>query len=130
MSAQPLSTNTHYLHYIIQYIIYIMYVYIHVHVHVLLTRRSIINAIHIIINCVTPLLVVDKLVESMVRDRTVEFLESNRIIKDAQHGFSSKRSCLTNLLDFFHDLHNMCDNTRPVDIVYFHFQKPFDKSSS
>ena len=71
--------------------------------------------------------VVGKLMESLIRDKTVAFLESNNIIKDSQHGFRNKRSCLTNLLDFFHHVYNQFDNTRAVDIIYLDFQKAFDK---
>ena len=56
--------------------------------------------------------------ESMIRDKTVEYLEKNDIIKDAQHGFRSKRSRLTNLLDFFNDVQKMLNNTRAVDIAF------------
>ncbi len=56
----------------------------------------------------------------------VDFLESN-IIKDTQHSFRNKYSSLMNLLDFFHKMYNMYDNTRAVDVIYFDFQKAFDK---
>ena len=51
------------------------------------------------------------------------------LIGDSQHGFQSKRSCLTSLLDFFAkviDTHNT-DNNKTVEHVYLDFQKPFDK---
>ena len=71
--------------------------------------------------------VVGKLMESLIRDKTVTFLENNNIINDSQHGFRNKRSCLTNLLDFFHHVYNLFDDTRAVDIIYLDFQKAFDK---
>ena len=46
--------------------------------------------------------VVCKLMESILRDKIVEFLEKNNIIRDSQHGFRNRRSCLTNVLDFFY----------------------------
>ena len=66
--------------------------------------------------------------ESMIRDKTIEYLEKNIIIKDSQHGFRNKHSCLSNLLDFFNNVHKMFNNTRTVDIVYLDFQKVFDKA--
>ena len=63
---------------------------------------------------------------SLIRDKTVAFLESNNIVKDSQHGFRNKRSCLTNLLDFFHHVYNLFDE-QTVDIIYLDFQKAFDK---
>lgn len=71
--------------------------------------------------------IVGKLMESLIRDKTVAFLENNNIIKDSQHGFRNKRSCLTNLLDFFHHVYNLFDDTRAVDVIYLDFQKAFDK---
>ena len=51
--------------------------------------------------------VVCKLMESILRDKIVEFLEKNNIIRVSQHGFRNRRSCLTNLLDFLHDIYEM-----------------------
>ena len=65
--------------------------------------------------------------ESILRDKIVEFLEKNNIIRDSQHGFRNKRSCLTNLLDFLHYIYEMYEEGRAVDIIYLDFQKVFDK---
>ncbi|KAF2343194.1 Reverse transcriptase domain, partial [Trinorchestia longiramus] len=43
------------------------------------------------------------------------------------HGFREKRSCLTNLLDFFGEVNHIYDSTKAVDLVYLDFQKAFDK---
>ena len=71
--------------------------------------------------------VVCKLMESILRDKIVEFLEKNNIIRDSQHGFRNRCSCLTNLLDFLHDIYEMYEERRAVDIIYLDFQKAFDK---
>ena len=71
--------------------------------------------------------VVCKLMESILRDKIVEFLEKNNIIRDSQHGFRNRRSCLTNLLDFLHDIYEMYEEGRAVDTIYLDFQKAFDK---
>ena len=71
--------------------------------------------------------VVSKLMESILRDKIVYYLEKNNIIKDSQHGFRNKRSCLTNLLDFFNEVYSLYDNMKAVDIIYLDFQKAFDK---
>ncbi len=44
--------------------------------------------------------VAGKILEKIIRNRFVKFLEDN--ITDAQHGFRNRRSCLNNLLEFFH----------------------------
>ena len=46
---------------------------------------------------------------------------------DSQHGFRSGRSCLTNLVDYFHDMFSIYDKSRAVDILYLDFRKAFDK---
>ena len=71
--------------------------------------------------------VVCKLMESILRDKIVEFLEKNNIIRDSQHGFRNRRSCLTNLLDLLHNIYEMYEEGRAVDIIYLDFQKAFDK---
>ena len=71
--------------------------------------------------------VVCKMLETIIRDKIVKHLEQNNLISDSQHGFRNKRSCLTNLLDFFHDIINMFDETKSVDVIYLDFQKAFDK---
>ena len=71
--------------------------------------------------------IVCKLMETIIRDNMVKFFEENNIINNSQHGFCSKRSCLTNLLDFFHYIFEVFDESRSVDIIYLDFQKAFDK---
>ena len=68
-----------------------------------------------------------RLLEKIIKVKLTNYLESNNIITDSQHGFRSKRSCLTNLLDFFNDIINIYDASRCVDVIYFDFQKAFDK---
>ncbi len=65
--------------------------------------------------------------ESVIRDKTVEHLEKNKIIKDSQPGFKNKRSCPIILLDLFSDEYRMYGNTRVVDVAYLDSQKPFHK---
>ena len=59
----------------------------------------------------------------------VGFLEDNNELRDSQHGFRAKRSCLTNLLEFFDLVVDYVDQGVPVDAVYLDFQKAFDKVS-
>ena len=68
-----------------------------------------------------------KILESIITDNIVKHLESNQLILDSQHGFRSGRSCLTNLLDFFHNMFSIYDTSRAIDILYLDFQKAFDK---
>ena len=48
--------------------------------------------------------VVCKLLETIVRDRMVEFLVKHQLINTSQHGFLKASSCLTNLLCFLEEI--------------------------
>ena len=67
------------------------------------------------------------MLETLIRDKLVKHLEQNNLLKNCQHGFQSKRSCLTNLLDFLHDIIKEYDESKHVGIIYLDFQKAFDK---
>ena len=43
---------------------------------------------------------ISRIFERIIKDHLVKFLEDNDLLKDSQHGCRSKRSCLTNLLEF------------------------------
>jgi len=71
--------------------------------------------------------IVGKMLESIVKDKIVAFFDENCLIRDTQHGFTSGRSCLTNLLDFMEEISGELDNGNCVDVVYLDFAKAFDK---
>ena len=71
--------------------------------------------------------IIGKMLEGIIVDRIVEHLESQNLILDSQHGFRRHRSCLTNLLEFFHKMLCEYDKDKAVDILYLDFQKAFDK---
>ena len=66
---------------------------------------------------------VRKLFERIIGDYLVEFLEENKLLRDSQHGFRTRRSCLTNLLEFLDLVSDYVDEGVPVDAVYLDFQK-------
>ena len=68
-----------------------------------------------------------KLLESVLRDSIVEHLQLFSLIKDTQHGFVKKRSCLSNLLKFLNFTCNQVDSGEAVDVIYLDFQKALDK---
>ena len=68
-----------------------------------------------------------KIMESIIRDRTMTFLLNHKLIKGSQHGFMNKKSTTTNLLEFLEKVTNSYDDNEPVDIIYFDFSKAFDK---
>ena len=68
-----------------------------------------------------------KILESCLKNIIIERLTKYRLIKDSQHGFTSKRSCLTNLLVFLETGTDYIDKGYPVDALFLDFQKAFDK---
>ena len=68
-----------------------------------------------------------KILEKIIKEDLVHYLESNKLIFETQHGFRSKKSCLTNLLEFSQFVSDKIDDGKPVDVIYLDFQKAFDK---
>ena len=68
-----------------------------------------------------------KMLEHIIKQEIVIYLENNNIINNSQHGFRKGRSCLTNLLEFVEYVANYIDKGEPVDVIYLDFQKAFDK---
>ncbi len=67
--------------------------------------------------------VIYKLMETTIRDKVVNYLEENKLIKDSYYGFRNTRLCLTNLLDFFNDIYKRYDDSRSVDVIRLDFKK-------
>ena len=57
------------------------------------------------------------------------FSQISTKLRDSQHGFRAKKTCLTNLLEFFDTVKDYVDQRVPVDTVYLDFRKAFDKVS-
>ena len=68
-----------------------------------------------------------KVLEKVVRNKLVDFLESNGHMNDNQHGFRSGRSCLTQLLKHHDQIISLMEQHQNVDVVYLDFSKAFDK---
>ena len=64
--------------------------------------------------------------ESMVKAALTEFADSHGLISDSQHGFRSKRSTVTQLIDFMDVITASVDDGVPVDAVLLDFRKAFD----
>lgn len=70
---------------------------------------------------------ISKVMEKLIKSEIVLYLERYQLIKNSQHGFRAKRSCLTNLLEFLNIVSGHVDDGSPVDVIYLDFQKAFDK---
>ena len=64
--------------------------------------------------------------ERVLRENIMDHLESNNLLSRHQHGFRSNRSCLTQLLEYFLEIHEIIDERDPVDAIYLDCQKAFD----
>jgi hypothetical protein len=54
--------------------------------------------------------------ESIIKDRIMNHLLMNNLIKESQHGFKPGGSCATNLVDFMDFVTKAVDNGKPVGI--------------
>ena len=68
-----------------------------------------------------------KVLESIIKDKIIDFIDENELIRDTQHGFRKGRSCLTNLLEFLDIVTDSFDQGKQVDVSYLDFSKAFDK---
>ena len=67
-----------------------------------------------------------KALEAIVRDVIVDYMQANDMLADCQHGYCSKRSCNTQLLEVVHDITLAIGNNQPIDIIFLGFRKAFD----
>ena len=68
-----------------------------------------------------------KLMERIVLEKLWEhLLESELILNTHQHGFQSGRSCVTQLLECFHQWTDDLNMGKGTDTIYLDFSKAFD----
>jgi len=56
----------------------------------------------------------------------VKHLEDNEFISTSQHGFVSKRSCLTNLLETLEEWTEALDEGYGIHAIFLDYKKDFD----
>ena len=71
-----------------------------------------------------------KIFERVIREKLVKFIEENNLLNANQHGFRSRRSCLTQLMENYDKILNMVEKGNNVDVIYLDFAKAFDKVAS
>ena len=64
--------------------------------------------------------------ERIIRKKLLQHLEENNLLSPSQHGFVSKKSCLTNLLESLEDWTDIIDRGGAADVIYLDFSKAFD----
>jgi hypothetical protein len=67
-----------------------------------------------------------RVMESIISSNIADYLNTNNLITPNQHGFLSKRSTCTNLLESTNDWNKALDRNLITDVVYIDFQKAFD----
>lgn len=67
-----------------------------------------------------------RVMERIIKDRMLTFLLSAKLISPHQHGFLSRRSTCSQLLDCVNDWSIALSSGSPVDVVYIDFSKAFD----
>ena len=67
-----------------------------------------------------------KLMESCVKDAMLKPLLKNNLNTPDQHGFTTGRSCLTNVLETIESWTEDVDQEDSVDVILLDFQKAFD----
>ena len=68
-----------------------------------------------------------KIIERIIRNKIVQYLEANKIISRHQHGFRSGRSTLTQLLAHMDDIFSGLCKNKDTDSIYLDYAKAFDK---
>jgi hypothetical protein len=70
---------------------------------------------------------VSKVLERLIFRQVSSFIKDS--LYDIQHGFRCNRSCVTQLLNVFHDLGRAFDSGNEIDLLYLDFAKAFDSVS-
>ena len=70
--------------------------------------------------------IVCKMLESVLRDKIMQHLETFNLLSPHQHGFRSARSCTSQLLEVMDSWTQALDRGQSMDAIYLDFQKAFD----
>ena len=70
-----------------------------------------------------------KLMEGIIRDKIMKYLEDSNLISQSQHGFVKNRACVTNLLECEDIVGDCLKRGNTMDVLYTDFSKAFDKVS-
>ncbi|GAB0202578.1 mitochondrial enolase superfamily member 1 [Grus japonensis] len=70
-----------------------------------------------------------KVMEQLILGVINKHVEEEKVIGRGRHGFTRRKSCLTNLIAFYDGMTGWVDEGRAVDVVYLVFSKAFDTVS-
>lgn len=72
---------------------------------------------------------IGKILEKIVQGQLVAYLNEHNLIHQNQHGFTTGRSTVTNMLTCDAQIADIIDSGHSYDIICFDFMKAFDKAS-
>ena len=70
--------------------------------------------------------IICKLLESLLRDQLMEYMFTNNLFSNVQHGFLEARSCVTQLISVMDKWTQILEEGGNIDTVYLDFRKAFD----
>ncbi|CAM4699944.1 unnamed protein product, partial [Caretta caretta] len=70
-----------------------------------------------------------KIMEQILKESILKYLEERKVIRNSQHGFTKGKSCLTNLIAFYDEITGSVDEGKAVDVLFLDFSKAFDTVS-
>ena len=68
-----------------------------------------------------------KVLEHIITSNTMSYLDQNNLLFHNQHGFRSRVSCETQLIQFTQDLYDTLNQGGQTDVIVMDFSKAFDK---
>ena len=70
--------------------------------------------------------VISRMLETIVKDNSMQYFNSNNMLSPCQHGFRSSHSCVTQLLQAVNDWSLALESGNSVDVVYLDLHKAFN----
>jgi len=70
-----------------------------------------------------------KVMEQIILSAITQYVDDNKVIKHSQHWLTKGRSCLTNLISFYHKVTCLVHEGKAVVVVHFKISKVFDTVS-
>ncbi|CAM4613949.1 unnamed protein product [Caretta caretta] len=67
--------------------------------------------------------------EQVLKESILKHLAKRKVIRNSQHGFTTEKSCLTNLIAFYDEITGSMDEGKAVDMLFLDFRKAFDMVS-